>query len=146
MEEIKQKSWFGRNWGWVLGGGCLTIIIVFALAIGGIIYKVSDSITSSEPYTYSYSKAIENEQVIKLLGTPIEKNGIGSTNFSYKNGSSTASLTIPVKGSKDEGQIVVEAEKINDEWSYNKLYVKIDGETERINLLDAEIEESLNNF
>ncbi len=141
MEEHKQKSWFARNWGWVLGGGCLSLIIVVVLAVGGLIYKVSDAVTESEPYTHALAKTIENEKVISFLGEPIETNGIGNTSYSYKNGSSTAQLTIPIKGPKDEGSIIVNAEKINDEWAYNLLYVKIDGETERVNLLDTDIEE-----
>ncbi|WP_179343218.1 cytochrome c oxidase assembly factor Coa1 family protein [Winogradskyella ursingii] len=136
MEEQKQKSWFARNWGWVLGGGCLTVIVIVGLAIGGLIYKVSDSIKESEPYQHALAKTIENEKVIAFLGSPIETNGMGNTSYNYKNGTTTAELTIPIKGPKDEGSIVVDAEKINDEWAYRVLYVKIDGETETINLLD----------
>jgi len=141
MEENKQKSWFSRNWGWVLGGGCLSIIVIVALAIGGLIYKVTDAVKESEPYTHAYAKTIENEKVIEFLGTPIETNGIGNTSYKYADGSTTAELTIPIKGPKDEGNIIVDAEKINDEWTYNSLYVKIDGETETINLLETDIEE-----
>lgn len=146
MEEYKQKSWFARNWGWVLGGGCLTLIIVVVIAIGGIIYKVADTVTESEPYTLALTKAKENEKVIEFLGTPIETNGMGNTSFQYSNGSTTAKLTIPIKGPIDEGSIVVDAEKLNDEWTYYILHVKIDGETEVINLLDTEIEESLDDI
>lgn len=145
MSEIRQKSWFSRNWGWLLGGGCLTLIVIVILVVVGIVYKVSDSIKESEPYSHAFSKAIQNEDVIDFLGEPIETNGMGSTNYSYKNGSSSANLTIPIKGSKDEGEIIVEAEKINDEWAYLELFVKIDGEIESINLLenDTEIEEEI---
>lgn len=134
MEEVIQKSWFKKNWGWLLGGGCLSLIAIVVIAIAGIVYKVSDSISGSEPYTYALSKATENQKVIDFLGEPIESNGMGNTSYSYKNGSSTANLTIPIKGPIDEGEIVVEAEKINNEWAYNTLYVKIDGESEIINL------------
>lgn len=134
MEAVKQKSWFGRNWGWVLGGGCLTLIIVFVLGIGGVIYKVTDTVKNSEPYTHALTKAIENKDVISYLGEPIETNGIGNTNYTYRNGTTTTNLTIPIKGPKDEGNIVIKAEKINDEWAYYELYVKIDGETKSIDL------------
>ena len=146
MEEYKQKSWFARNWGWVLGGGCLSIIVVVVLAVGGLIYKVSDTIKEAEPYKYALAKTIENENVIEFLGSPIETNGMGSTSYQYSNGTTTAELAIPIKGPKDEGSIIVSAEKINDEWAYSLLYVKIDGETEAINLLDTDTEESLDNF
>ena len=140
MEDVKQKSWFSRNWGWLLGGGCLSIIVVVVLVIVGAFYKISDSISGAEPYVYALSKATENQKVIDYLGEPIESNGLGSTNYSYKNGSSTANLTIPIKGLNDEGEIIVEAEKINNEWTYNTLYVKIDGESEFIYLEGNETE------
>lgn len=145
MDEIRQKSWFSRHWGWLLGGGCLSIIIIGVIAIAGIVYKVSDTITGSEPYVHAFSKATENEQVIAFLGEPIETNGMGNTSYSYKNGSKTASLKIPIKGPNDEGIIIVEAEKINNEWAYNTLYIKIDGENEIIYLgnSDLEVEEDL---
>jgi len=146
MERQKHKSWFSRNWGWVVGGGCLSLIVIVVLAVGSFIYKVSSTVKESEPYTYAYTKAIENERVIGFLGTPIETNGMGSTSYKYANGSSTAELVIPIKGPKDEGSIVVNAEKINDEWAYNLLYVKIDGETDTINLLDIENEKALDDL
>lgn len=136
MEEQKQKSWFARNWGWVIGGGCLTLIIIVVIGIGGIVYKVVDGVKESEPYLHALTKTKENEKVVSFLGEPIEANGMGSTSFSYKNGLSSAELTIPIKGPKDEGSIIVNAEKVNDEWSYSELYVKIDGETGSINLLE----------
>lgn len=146
MEEQRQKSWFARNWGWVLGGGCLSLIVIIGLVIGGIVFKVVDAVKESEPYTHALSQTIENEAVIKFLGTPIETNGMGNTSYNYSNGTTTAQLTIPIKGPKDEGSIVVDAEKINDEWAYNLLYVKIDGETETIDLLEKTIEEPSDNL
>ncbi|MCC1485277.1 cytochrome c oxidase assembly factor Coa1 family protein [Winogradskyella immobilis] len=146
MEEQRQKSWFAKNWGWVLGGGCLTLIVVVVVVVGGIIYKVTDTIKESEPFTHAYAEAIEDERVIEYLGTPIETNGIGNTSYNYSNGSTTAELTIPIKGPKDEGNIVVSAEKISNEWAYKLLYVKIDGEIETINLLETNKEEALDDF
>ncbi|MEM5563574.1 cytochrome c oxidase assembly factor Coa1 family protein [Psychroserpens sp. AS72] len=137
MEEYKRKSWFSRNWGWVLGGGCLSFIVIIVLIAGGIFYKVSNTVKESEPYKHAYTTTIENERVIEFLGTPIETDGIGNSSYKYSNGLTSAALEIPIKGPKDEGVIIVDAEKINDEWVYNLLYVKIDGETETINLLDV---------
>jgi hypothetical protein len=147
MEEETQKSWFSRNWGWVLGGGCLSLIIVVIIVIAGVFYKVSDAIQESEPYSHAFSQASTNKSVIAFLGEPIETNGMGTTNYNYINGTKTVSLSIPIKGPKDEGNIVVEAEKLNNEWAYYELYVKIDGETEIINLDNTIIEEKeLDNF
>ncbi len=141
MEEQRQRSWFARNWGWVLGGGCLTLIIIVGLFIGGIIYKVADVVKESETYNYAYAKTITNEKVIEFLGEPIEANGVGNTSYNYVNGKTSVDLSIPIKGPKDEGEIFVSAEKIYDEWTYKALYVKINGETETINLLEETLED-----
>jgi len=146
MEEVRQKSWFSRNWGWVLGGGCLTLIVVVVALFAGLFFKITDTVKQSEPYAYAFEKTIENEKVMSFLGTPIETNGIGNSSFNYKNGLTKTELTIPIRGPKDEAIIVVEAETINDEWVYNVLYVKIDGEAETINLLEMDTEESLDDF
>ena len=138
MEDYNRKSWFSRNWGWVLGGGCLTVIIIVVIAVGGLIYKVTDTIKESETYNYAYNRTIKNERVIEFLGEPIETNGLGNTSYNYTNGRTSVDLSIPIKGPKDEGEIFVSAEKIHDEWAYKSLYVKIDGETEIINLLESD--------
>lgn len=140
MEDVQQKSWFSRNWGWVLGGGCLTLIIIVVAVIGGVIYKVADSIKESEPYTYAYEAAIENEKVIAYLGIPIETDGIGNTNYKYSNGNTTASLTIPISGPKGKGKIVVVGNKVDSEWQYEELYVLIKNTQTKINLLDKSLE------
>lgn len=145
MSEVQRKSWFARNWGWVLGGGCLTIIIIGILLVVGVVATVSNSITGSEPYTYAYQKATESNLVIEYIGEPIETNGMGSTDYSFNNGVSKANLNIPIKGPVGEGVIVVDAEKIDDEWVYKQLYFLGDTETEIINLLDA-VESDLDNF
>lgn len=141
MEEVRQKSWFSRNWGWVIGGGCLTMIVIGVLVIGGIIYKVADAVVESEPYTHAYALATKNEKVIEFLGEPIDKNGMGNTKFNYNNGISKAELSIPIKGPKDKAVIFVKGEEIDDEWTYRTLYVKIDGQTETIDLLVDEKED-----
>lgn len=141
MEEVQQKSWFSRNWGWLLGGGCISIIIVVVLLFIGVFYKITDSIKGSEPYSHAFSKAIENEKVIYLLGEPIETNGIGTSNFKYNNGRGEAQLLIPIKGPKGEGSIMVEADKPGDDWIYSELSVVIEGEQGKINLDELVIED-----
>lgn len=142
MEDVQEKSWFAKNWGWVLGGGCLTIIIIAAIAIGGLIYKVSNSIKESEPYSNAFSLAEENTSVIKYLGEPLETDGIGNTSYKYSNGDTSASLTIPISGPKGKGKIFVNGNKIDDEWQYDELYVLIKNTETKIDLLDTTLKGS----
>lgn len=140
MSEEKQKSWFSRHWGWLLGGGCLLFIVIIVVVGVGAFYKITNSIQESEPYSYAFSKAIENDKVIAILGEPIESNGIGSSNFKYKNNSGEATLIIPIKGPNGVGTILVEAEKHQAIWFYNELSVVIEGEQGKINLNASEVE------
>ncbi len=128
MNEIKQKSWFGRNWPWVLPvGGCLTVIVLFIAGVGAAIFGVTKAISGSKPYEYAYEKATTHHAVIEALGTPIEKGFMNSkSNYSYNNGETTISLTIPIKGSRNSALIYVEGTKDGDDWQYSKLFVDID--------------------
>jgi len=146
MEQVREKSWFSRNWGWVLGGGCLSLIVVVVLLFAGIFYKIADTVKQSDAYSHAYEKAIDNEKVVSLLGEPIETNGVGTSSFKYDNGLNTAELMIPIKGPKEEGVIIVDAVKKDNVWNYNKLYVVINGEKEKINLEKTAKDESLDDL
>lgn len=141
MEETRRKSWFGRNWGWVLGGGCLTIIVLAVFGVGAAIFGISKAIGESEPYTHAYEMAIQNEAVIEALGAPIETGVVGSnTNYVYNNGEKRVEMTIPIKGASNSALIYVEGVKENDEWTYNKLYVDVENDDVDINLLEEDLE------
>ncbi|MGC6429821.1 MAG: cytochrome c oxidase assembly factor Coa1 family protein [Jejuia sp.] len=140
MEDIQQKSWFSRNWGWVLGGGCLTIIVIFAIGFFAIFYGFTKVIKSSEPYKYALAEASENQEVILLLGEPIEADGIMNGNISTSNSSGEVDISIPISGSKSKGNIVVVGNKVDGEWHYEELYVLIKGSQTKINLLDKSLE------
>jgi hypothetical protein len=146
MEEVRQKSWMSRNWGWLLGGGCLLSIIIIALIIGGSIWAISKKVSESEPYTYAYEKALQDEDVKAVLGEPIEGGFVGSnTEYNYNNGKTSVKMTIPISGPLNSGLINVVGTKVDDEWNYSKLYVDINNEDKDINLLEDvnEVEEEL---
>lgn len=136
-ELIQEKTWWQRNWKWVVPtGGCLTLIIIFVGFIGTIIFGVTKAISGTEPYQNSLSKAQQNEQVIELLGEPIETTSIMQGSISYSNGDGSADIRIPIKGPKGEATIYVVGEKRYDEWTYSEMEVRIDQNNEVINLLN----------
>ena len=136
-ELIEEPSWWKRNWKWAVPvGGCLTVIILFIALIGVGIFGATKMFSGSEPYTFALEQATNNEQVIELLGEPVETNGImqGSINFSNNDGN--ADISIPIKGPNGTGKIYVVGEKRNDTWTYSELEVRIEKNSEVINLLD----------
>ena len=142
MEEVNQKSWFGRNWIWLLPvGGCLTIILLFVFGVGAIFFGVKNAIENSGPYEYALQEARLNDDVAYHLGDPIETNGIMQGNISLQNSDSGhVDIKIPIKGSEGEGTIFVVGEKIDGEWVYERLYVLIKETQDEINLIDKNLE------
>ena len=136
-ELIEQKSWWKRNWKWVVPtGGCLTLIILFIAFIGTIFFGATKMLSGSEPYQDSVAKAQNNEQVIELLGEPIETDGFMQGSINYSNDDGDADIRIPIKGPNGEGTIYVVGEKRNDVWTYSEQEVRIDKNNEVIDLLN----------
>ena len=99
METLHKKSWFGRNWPWVLPvGGCLTIILLFIFGVGAAIFGVSEALKGSEPYEFAVEESINRPELIEILGEPIKTDGFmeGSVNFENKSGS--VDIKIPLRG------------------------------------------------
>jgi hypothetical protein len=140
-EQIQQKSWFRRNWMWLVPvGGCLTIILLFIFGIGALIFGAFGMLTNATPYEYALDQAKKNSQVIELLGTPIDTDGIMQGHISFENDEGNADFKIPIEGPNGKARIIVIAQKIYGEWMYEELYVEIKESKERINLLDKSLE------
>ena len=136
-ELIQKKSWWKRNWKWAVPaggcGGCLIIVILF---FGGLFAGVNSLFTNSTPYQEALERVNNNEQIVELLGTPIEKDGMMNGSINYSNGDGSADFSIPIKGPKGEGRLYIVGEKRFDEWSYSEMEVRIEENNEVINLLN----------
>lgn len=134
-----KKSWFSRNWPWVVPvGGCLTLIILFFIFLGSVIFGVSKAFTNSGPYQDGLTKAREDEYVIKMLGEPIETNGIMSGSLKFENDEGSVDISIPIKGPDGEARIYIVGTKQNDQWKYSELYVLLENNNEQVDLLWGE--------
>lgn len=141
MEEVQQKSWFKRNWQWFVPTvGCGTLIILGIFGLGALIFGVTKMISESTPAQYAIEQASQNEQVIQLIGTPIEQKGITSGSINFKNNSGDADLQIPIQGPNGKAVIFVVGERFDDEWTYSRLLVRVIGSGEQINLLEKSLE------
>lgn len=137
MSEQGQKSWFGRNWLWFIPlTGCLGFVLLIVLGLGAAFFGVSNMINNATPVEYAIELAAKNELVIKNLGEPIEKYGIPSGNISLTNDDGDVDFSIPIRGNIGEGTLVVRGIKIDGEWVYEDLYVRIRDTQEEINLLE----------
>jgi len=134
--QTQKKSWFKRNWPWVVPvGGCLTLIVIFFVFIGTAIFGVSKMFTGSEPYKDGLDKVQRDEYVVQQLGEPIETNGIMSGSLKLENDEGTVDISIPIKGPDGEGKLFIVGSKENDQWTYSEMYVIIEETNEQVDLL-----------
>ena len=140
MEEIIQhKSWFKRNWKWVVPtGGCLLFIILAIVLVGSIFVGVTGLMSDSPAYVDAMKKASTHKELIEQIGEPIEQNGIMGGSIKYSNGENSADITIPIKGDKGEATIRVEGSGTDKNWIYRTMEVYISDTDEIIDLLDIQ--------
>ncbi len=137
----KEKSWFGRNWVWVVPGcGCVGIILFVVFGLGAAFFGLKNFVTNSTPYEYAVEQAINNPEVINRLGEPVKTDGMMNGNVSIQNKSGNADFSVPIIGSNGAGTLIVVAERFDGKWVYEDLYVIIKETQERINLLDQSLE------
>lgn len=135
-ELVHQPGWWKNNWKWVVPvGGCLTILVLGIFFIGSLFYGVTSILEKSEPYEYALQKINQDMQLIELLGTPIEKNGMAQGNINWHNNEKSADLKIPVAGPKGKAMLYINAHGEGDNWIYDKIMVTVK-DNEEINLLE----------
>ncbi|PWB23453.1 cytochrome c oxidase assembly factor Coa1 family protein [Flavobacterium sp. HTF] len=130
-----KKNWWDRNWKWFVPTGCLSLIVLFCLFIGGLFYGVTSMMTNSDAYKEAMNKAQHNELVIQKLGSGIENDGMVSGNISTSDNTGNCNLEIPIKGSKGTGILFVVAHK-KVKWNFDELSVYVNSTDEEINLLE----------
>lgn len=141
MQNIKDRSWLSRNWPWVLPiGGCLTVILIIVISIGILFFGLFKTINDSAPVKYTIERVEKNDEARQILGYNIEIYGMFNGNLSLNDDGGRVDISIPIKGDKGYGKLIVKGEKYDGEWVYEDLYIIIKGSTEKINLLDKSIE------
>jgi hypothetical protein len=133
-----RKGWFKRNWKWFIPGCCLLIFLLIVGGIGGILAIVEGSIKRSGAYTQALAEAQANSQVIGLIGQPVTPGFFVSGNINVNGDSGGASISIPVSGPKGKGTVYAEAKKIAGQWQFQALLFGVDGQSDRIDLLQSQ--------
>jgi hypothetical protein len=126
-QTLPQKSWFGRNWKWVVPVGCLTPILVCGGFFTLIISFVFGMIKSSDPYTQSLVMVKNNQQVIEHLGTQIEPGFLVTGNINVNNSSGDADISYSISGNNGfDGDVHVTATRTQGVWTFDSIKVVID--------------------
>ena len=140
-ELIERPSWWKRNWKWAVpAGGCLTIIIIAVVLIVGGAFAFANKIKTASGSDEALIQVQSNQEVIAVLGTPIESDGFGSFNISINNGVKRSNATTPIKGPNGTGVIHIITSGEDDEKVYEVYNVTVDGSDQVIELEPKAIE------
>lgn len=108
-------------------GGCFAIVAIIALFVGGILYAISNSFTSSDVYQNAVAKAQSNSQVRDEFGDPIQPGWFTMGSLSTFGLSGDADLQIPISGPRNGGTLFASARRANGVWQYYTLAVQVNG-------------------
>ena len=140
MEDYNQRSWFSKNWPWVLPVGCCSgCLLVFLLFIGGIgatVLSVFSELKDASPIAALLIIANNNPKAKEILGTDIVSEGFPNGNISLNNDDGEVKFSIDIKGNKGAGTLYVNGIRANKKWIYEELYIIIKETAEQINLLE----------
>ncbi|WGH74412.1 cytochrome c oxidase assembly factor Coa1 family protein [Tenacibaculum tangerinum] len=139
MNEREQKKISRRKRLWFTPlTGCLGVFISIFLRIKAVFFGAPKIISKATPFEYAIEQAFKNETVIENLGQSIEKYGTPSGNTSITSDGGNVDISIPIRGDKGEGTLIVKGIRVNGEWVYKDLYVVVTRTQEEINLLEKE--------
>jgi hypothetical protein len=133
MNDYK-PGWWSRNWKWFVPVGCLTMVLLFVLAIAALVFGVFGLMKQSTVYTQAVAEARAHPAVAEAMGSPIEEGTFVSGNFEESGPSGSASLSIPLSGPKGDGTLYVEAKKSAGQWTFSTLVLQAP-DASRIDLL-----------
>lgn len=140
MSMPHERSWWQRNWKWVVPVGCLTPVVVCGGGFVAVVTLVFGALRASEPCQEAVARANKSAALQAALGSPIKEGFLVSGNMGtrYVNGAETgtAELSVPVSGPKGRGTIRVVGERAGGKWSYRVMEATVEGLAEPIDLLD----------
>jgi hypothetical protein len=134
LPSHNKPDWWKRNWKWFVPVLC----ILTAGSFTGFVYTVSNFMKSSGAYILAVEKTKAHPAVIELIGTPVEEKGLTTGNVQISGSSGKAELVIPISGPKESATIHVVARKVAGQWQFDHLVVQINGDHQRIDLLNTE--------
>lgn len=125
------RSWWQRNWRWVVPAGCLSILVLFALFFFAVFRH-------TDVFQEAVARAEANRQVRAELGEPVREGWWVAGHIRATGPSGNAALSIPLKGSRKDGTLYAVAHKSAGRWTYDTLEVAVEGRPGRISLLVGE--------
>jgi hypothetical protein len=138
MTERARRSWWGRNWFWVVPAGCLLPVALCGGLVTLILTVAFGAIKSSAPFTESWAAVRQHPEARQLLGDPMEPGFFITGSIHVSGAAGDADISYSVSGPKGSGTVCVVAEKAAGQWQSKTLVLKSGKTGEGIDLLPSE--------
>lgn len=123
-----RRRFRAKEAGWIIGI-FLGLIVLFVVGLFVLL-------SSSEVFQRAVQQAQSNPAVVERLGQPIRRGLLFSGNIKISGSSGHADFAIPLSGPKGKGTLYGVATRSAGVWKFETLQFAIEGESQRINLLE----------
>jgi hypothetical protein len=144
MEPPQERSWFGRNWKWLLPVGCLLPFVAVGGCVTVLVVGVFGALKASEGFSQSLAMVRADQQVKDVLGEPLEPAFLVSGNINVSTQGGNADVHYDITGPKGTGTVHAEAFKEAGSWRFRTLIVETSS-GEKIDVLDGQRSAELTN-
>ncbi len=131
--QPRPRTWFER---WLVTILIVAAVFIIVAFVGALFYGIEYA-HACYPYQFAVQRATDSPAVAEKIGVPLDIGWLvlGNINSSGREGSTT--MSIPISGPYAEGHIIVVANKHANQWKFETLEVEVDGQDDRIALLEA---------
>jgi hypothetical protein len=122
-------------------GGIKPLVIVGIVVVGLALFVVAlgagimATFRRSDAYTGAVARAVADSAVAARLGAPITTGYFTTGSISLNNNDGVAEISIPLHGAREDGTLLVEANKKQGVWTYARLEVQTASDGKSINLI-----------
>lgn len=127
MNAQTQRTWWQRNWKWVVATAVICAFLLFALFIGGVLWLARAAMQNNDVHRTAMARVAQSPEAIAQLGEPIEAGFLSSGSINVDGRGGEADLAIPVSGPRAEGTISVVARKKGGAWYFDELELRPTG-------------------
>lgn len=134
---ITNRSWLKANWKWFLPILLLGIVIISKSSMDGNVADYAKAYSDNSLYNNALEKVKTNTKAIEILGKiePIDDFAILEGEVKYSNKGNSVESSIRIKGDKNKAKMDIVAYKIDNQWCYKKISVRIKSTKETIEIL-----------
>jgi len=135
-ELIEQKSCWKRNWKWLVPVSGIVLIsvgIFISSFMSGITTDFAQAYADTALYENALLKVNKDPKIKELLGEigPLGNIAIFEGQTEYSNNNKSVNSTVRIIGKKGKAKMDIIADRINEEWKYSKINVRIKNPPEK---------------